>query len=95
MQQEYADLFQRVLTEKQREIAERFDAIHSVQRALQVGSLDAIVEPSIMRAALIDAIEEGLGREEEVKAPVLVQVGRGGRGLLSESWRSCGGPAPS
>jgi acetyl/propionyl-CoA carboxylase alpha subunit/acetyl-CoA carboxylase carboxyltransferase component len=57
LRQEYEDLFARVHAEKQREIAERFDSIHCVQRALQVGSLDAIVEPRELRSALIEAIE--------------------------------------
>ncbi|MBI5546440.1 MAG: hypothetical protein HY901_21365, partial [Deltaproteobacteria bacterium] len=64
LHQEYDDLFQRVLIEKQRDIAEKFDAIHSVQRAQKVGSLDAIVEPAGMRQALIEAIEAGLARED-------------------------------
>jgi len=72
LHQEYDDLFARVLTEKQREIAERFDAIHSVQRALQVGSLDAIVDPSALRPALIQAIEQGIAVDD----PAIIQTPR-------------------
>jgi len=50
-----------VIAEKTREVAEQFDAIHTVQRALQVGSLDGIIDPNQLRPALIQAIEEGLG----------------------------------
>jgi uncharacterized pyridoxal phosphate-containing UPF0001 family protein len=67
LHQEYDDLFHRVLTEKQREIAEKFDAIHSVQRAQQVGSLDRIVEPANLRQTVIEAIEAGLAREDELR----------------------------
>jgi len=58
--QEHADLYARVHTEKLREVAERFDSIHSVERALQVGSLDAIVEPERMRTSILLAIEAGM-----------------------------------
>jgi acetyl-CoA carboxylase carboxyltransferase component len=39
--------------EKQAEVAAEFDSIHTVQRALQVGSLEAILEPSQLRPELI------------------------------------------
>jgi len=42
-----------VLLEKQAELAAEFDSIHSVERALRVGSLEAIVEPEDMRGYLI------------------------------------------
>ncbi len=59
LQQEYEEMYARIYVEKLREIAERFDSIHSVQRALEVNSLDAIVEPDRLRNALIESIEEG------------------------------------
>ena len=46
-----------VSLEKQAEIAERFDSIHTVERALEVGSLSKIVEPEKMRAFLIEELE--------------------------------------
>nr|WP_320131210.1 carboxyl transferase domain-containing protein [uncultured Holophaga sp.] len=53
-------LMSTVLAEKTREVAAQFDAIHTVDRALKVGSLDAIIEPANIRASLVDAIEAGL-----------------------------------
>jgi acetyl-CoA carboxylase carboxyltransferase component len=47
-----------VTLEKQAELAEEFDAIHSVERAREVGSLEDIVAPSRMRAYLIDLLEQ-------------------------------------
>jgi acetyl/propionyl-CoA carboxylase alpha subunit/acetyl-CoA carboxylase carboxyltransferase component len=41
------------LLEKQAELAAEFDSIHSVERALEVGSLESIVEPEDMRSHLI------------------------------------------
>jgi len=49
-----------VLLEKQSELAAEFDAVHSVERARDVGSLHALVEPARMRAHLI----EELGRSD-------------------------------
>ena len=43
----------------QAEVAAEFDAVHTVERALRVGSLDEIVEPRRMREALIAALSGG------------------------------------
>ncbi len=64
LSQEREELFAKVRAEKARELAEKFDSIHSVQRALQVGSLDAILEPAGMRPALIEAVESALAAGE-------------------------------
>jgi acetyl/propionyl-CoA carboxylase alpha subunit/acetyl-CoA carboxylase carboxyltransferase component len=54
--------FERVLEEvrleKQAELAEEFDRIHSVQRAKEVGSLESIVPARQMRAFLIGQLRE-------------------------------------
>jgi acetyl-CoA carboxylase carboxyltransferase component len=54
--------FERVLEEvrleKQAELAEEFDKIHSVQRAKEVGSLESIVPAREMRAFLIRLLRE-------------------------------------
>jgi acetyl/propionyl-CoA carboxylase alpha subunit/acetyl-CoA carboxylase carboxyltransferase component len=52
-----------VHSEKLGEVAEQFDSIHSVQRALKVGSLDRIILPSQLRPYLVDALERGMQRE--------------------------------
>jgi acetyl-CoA carboxylase carboxyltransferase component len=49
-----------VTLEKQAELAEEFDRIHSVQRAREVGSLEEIVAPARMRAYLIDLLDQEL-----------------------------------
>jgi len=51
-----------VLAQKQREFAERFDGVHSVERAVRMGSINAIVEPSSLRRSLIEAVERGISR---------------------------------
>jgi acetyl-CoA carboxylase carboxyltransferase component len=62
---QFADLKKVVRSEKLGEVAEEFDQIHSVQRALQVGSLDRIIPASDLRPYLINAIERGIQRELE------------------------------
>jgi acetyl/propionyl-CoA carboxylase alpha subunit/acetyl-CoA carboxylase carboxyltransferase component len=58
-------LLQAIRSEKLGEVAEEFDAVHSVQRALKVGSLDRIVPPTTLRPYLIEALERGMARELE------------------------------
>ncbi|MFB0977117.1 MAG: carboxyl transferase domain-containing protein [Myxococcota bacterium] len=50
-----------VTLEKQAEIAAEFDEVHSVERALEVGSLEKIIEPDAMRATLIRELKVMLG----------------------------------
>ena len=57
------DLKTVVRSEKLGEVADEFDAIHSVHRALRVGSLDRIVPAAGLRPYLIDAVERGMARE--------------------------------
>jgi len=59
-----AALAKSVRSEKLGEVADAFDRIHSVQRALKVGSLDTILPAGRLRPYLIDAIEAGLAREQ-------------------------------
>jgi acetyl/propionyl-CoA carboxylase alpha subunit/acetyl-CoA carboxylase carboxyltransferase component len=51
-----------VRSEKLGEVADEFDQIHSVQRALQMGSLDRIVPVASLRPVLIEALERGVAR---------------------------------
>lgn len=51
-----------VTLEKQAEIANEFDEVHSVERAREVGSLERIIEPDEMREVLITELRKMLGR---------------------------------
>jgi acetyl-CoA carboxylase carboxyltransferase component len=44
------------------EFAAEFDAIHSIERAVEVGSVERIVAPRELRPYLIDAVERGMRR---------------------------------
>jgi len=64
---QWEELFKVVHSEKLGEMAAEFDRVHSVQRALDVGALNRIIPPANLRPYLIDAVERGMGREEEAK----------------------------
>ena len=46
--------------EKLGEVAAEFDSVHSIQRAVEVGSVDAIIRSEHLRPEIIAAIERGL-----------------------------------
>ncbi|MBX6751386.1 MAG: hypothetical protein IRY85_17265, partial [Micromonosporaceae bacterium] len=67
---ERADLAQRLLdvraavrAEKLGEVAAEFDAVHSIERAVKVGSVDRIIRPERLRPEIIAAIEHGLAAD--------------------------------
>ena len=51
-----------VRTEKLGEVAAEFDAVHSVQRARDVGSVHRIIAAADLRPELIAAVERGMAR---------------------------------
>jgi acetyl-CoA carboxylase carboxyltransferase component len=71
-----AELWEQVLAEKRHAFAERFDRVHSIERAVRVGSVTSIVEPASLRWFLIEAVQRGIRRAEPsrdvVDAPVVV-----------------------
>ncbi len=63
LRSELVVLREQIRSEKLGEVAAEFDAIHSVERARQVGSLQAILPPTELRPYLIDAVNRGMARE--------------------------------
>jgi len=57
-----AEVVAAVRSEKLGGVGEEFDAIHSVERALKMGSLDRIVAAEDLRPYLVDAVERGMAR---------------------------------
>ncbi|MBB5918274.1 acetyl/propionyl-CoA carboxylase alpha subunit/acetyl-CoA carboxylase carboxyltransferase component [Nocardia transvalensis] len=49
-----------VRTEKLGEVAAEFDRVHDIHRAVEVGSVDAVIKAAEMRPRIIEAIEAGL-----------------------------------
>jgi len=61
---ELTTLLDTVRAEKMGELAAKFDSIHSIQRAVEVGSVNSIVAASDLRPYLINAIERGMAKTE-------------------------------
>ena len=57
---ELAEVRTVVRAEKLGEVAAGFDRVHSIQRAVEVGSVDAVISATEVRPRLIEAIERGL-----------------------------------
>jgi acetyl-CoA carboxylase carboxyltransferase component len=57
-------LWATVRAEKMGEFAAQFDAAHSVERAVRVGSVSGIVDAATLRPFLIDAVERGVRHAE-------------------------------
>ncbi len=64
LRSERAAVWDEVLAQKRGAFAEQFDRIHSVERAVKVGSVDAIISPASLRGFLIAAVERGIRRFE-------------------------------
>ncbi|MFP5347888.1 MAG: carboxyl transferase domain-containing protein, partial [Actinomycetes bacterium] len=60
---ELSQLRAAVRTEKLGEVAAEFDAVHSIQRAVSVGSVDAVIAADELRPRLVEEVERGLRRE--------------------------------
>ena len=57
-----AEVQSAVRAEKLGEVAAEFDRVHSIQRAVEVGSVDAIISAAELRPRIIEAIERGMKR---------------------------------
>jgi len=57
-----AAVTERVRSQKLGEVAGEFDAIHNVERALRVGSVDRIISARKLRPYVVDALERGMAR---------------------------------
>ncbi|TQS42521.1 carboxyl transferase domain-containing protein [Cryptosporangium phraense] len=60
-----ADVRSAVRAEKLGEVAAEFDRVHSIQRAVEVGSVDAIISAAELRPKIIEAIEAGIAASLE------------------------------
>jgi acetyl-CoA carboxylase carboxyltransferase component len=57
---ELAEVRQTVRAQKLGEVASEFDSVHSIHRAVQVGSVDAVISAQELRPRIIAAVEAGL-----------------------------------
>ena len=56
------ETYDAVHAEKLGEVAAEFDRIHSIQRALAVGSVDEIIPATGLRPYIVDALERGMAQ---------------------------------
>jgi hypothetical protein len=68
---ELSTLLETVRSEKMGELAAKFDSIHSIQRAVEVGSVSNIVAAAELRPYLVEAIERGMKRTADAEAGAL------------------------
>jgi acetyl-CoA carboxylase carboxyltransferase component/pyruvate/2-oxoglutarate dehydrogenase complex dihydrolipoamide acyltransferase (E2) component len=76
---ELDELRSSVRAEKLAEVAAEFDRIHSIQRAVEAGSVDAVIRAAEMRPRIIEAIESARPRRArnsftQLVAPVLLRL---------------------
>jgi acetyl-CoA carboxylase carboxyltransferase component len=62
---ELNDLRAAVRSEKLGEVAAEFDTVHSIERAVRVGSVDRVIQASRLRPELIAAVGRGLARQAD------------------------------
>ncbi len=74
LRSQLVEILRTVRSEKLGEVADEFDHVHSVGRALRVGSLDRILPPAQLRPYLIDAVERGMARSHGRMEKVLEVV---------------------
>jgi acetyl/propionyl-CoA carboxylase alpha subunit/acetyl-CoA carboxylase carboxyltransferase component len=58
-----------VRSEKLTEVAAEFDAVHSIERAVKLGSVDAVIPAEQLRPRLIEAVEAGVARGRSRSLP--------------------------
>jgi acetyl-CoA carboxylase carboxyltransferase component len=57
-----AEITAAVRSAKLSEVADEFDGIHTVQRALAVGSVDRIISAEALRPYIVDALDRGMSQ---------------------------------
>ncbi|MDI2125934.1 biotin carboxylase N-terminal domain-containing protein [Yinghuangia seranimata] len=57
-----AELRPTVRAEKLGEVAAEFDGVHSIRRAVEVGSVDAVINAAELRPRIVEAVEDGMKR---------------------------------
>jgi acetyl/propionyl-CoA carboxylase alpha subunit/acetyl-CoA carboxylase carboxyltransferase component len=65
LREQYESVLADVVLEKQGEVAKEFDAVHSVERAVRVGSLDAVIRAAELRPAIIERLRAAQSEPSE------------------------------
>ncbi|MBK9178938.1 MAG: fused acetyl/propionyl-CoA carboxylase subunit alpha/methylmalonyl-CoA decarboxylase subunit alpha [Acidimicrobiales bacterium] len=69
LRRELAEVVETVRSQKLGEVADEYDHIHDINRALRMGSVDRIIAGAAIRPYLIDALERGMAAEPGPSGP--------------------------
>jgi len=61
-----AQITQAVRSEKLKEVADEFDSIHDIKRALRVGSVDQVIAPAELRPFIVGTLDRRLAGDQPV-----------------------------
>jgi acetyl-CoA carboxylase carboxyltransferase component len=75
MHHELAEVTQAVRAEKLKEVADEFDRIHDIRRAMRVGSVDHIISPAQLRPFVIRVLERRLAGSPAAASSATVSAG--------------------
>jgi acetyl-CoA carboxylase carboxyltransferase component len=75
MREQLDALYSEIIFDKQGEVAREFNSIHTVDRAVEVGSLDAVIKPEELRPAIIGQLMEAERGQKEGDRGDAVQSG--------------------
>jgi acetyl/propionyl-CoA carboxylase alpha subunit/acetyl-CoA carboxylase carboxyltransferase component len=87
LRQELAETTAAVRAEKLRQVADEFDGIHDIQRAMRVGSVDRIIAAAELRPFIIGALERRLGLGAPALGERPGQPVMRGRGVVQDADR--------
>jgi len=69
LRHELADTIRVVRAEMLKQVADEFDNVHDIRRALRVGSVDHIIPPGELRPFIIGALKRRLATGADLPAP--------------------------
>jgi acetyl-CoA carboxylase carboxyltransferase component len=92
LRSQLARMVEEVRSEKLGEVADEFDAIHTIQRAQRMGSVDRIIRPEELRPYVVDALERGMAAVGSVDGSVTPPAA--GRPTSEAAPPSSGPPSP-
>ena len=61
----FNEVLRAVRSEKVGQVADEYDKVHTIERALKMGSVDRIIAPQELRPYLIEAVERGILRHSQ------------------------------
>ena len=89
LRHELADTIQVVRAEKLKQVADEFDSVHDIRRAMRVGSVDHIIPAAELRPFIIGSLERRLAAQAACAAGAASGTSRPARGLSYGGRQAC------